>query len=117
MASAFNLKSALNNGVAYLEDVYGGAAIIMALTTTAIIGGLSFGAEVGDWELAKRPQLDAVDAAFSAAAGGRAPSRSTAFRIRRTSMRRYCKTPVNGEHHALKHDVWRIVFQENNHHL
>ena len=68
MMSAFNLKSALKNGVAYLEDVYGGAAIIMALMTPVIIGGLAFGAEVGGWELTKRQQQNAADTAAFAAA-------------------------------------------------
>ena len=65
--SRFNLKSALNNGAAYLEDVYGGAAIVMALMTPVIIGGLAFGAEVGGWELTKRQVQNAADmAAFAA---------------------------------------------------
>ena len=68
MMSAFNLKSALKNGVAYLEDVYGGAAIIMALMTPVIIGGLAFGAELGGWELTKRQQQNAADTAAFAAA-------------------------------------------------
>lgn len=66
--SAFNLKSALKNGAAYLEDVYGGAAIIMALMTPIIIGGLAFGAEVGGWELTKRQVQNAADTAAYAAA-------------------------------------------------
>ncbi|MEK7264504.1 MAG: pilus assembly protein TadG-related protein [Pseudomonadota bacterium] len=66
--SAFNLKSALKSGAAYLEDVYGGAAIIMALMTPVIIGGLAFGAEVGGWELTKRQLQNAADTAAFAAA-------------------------------------------------
>ena len=66
--SAFNLKSVLKNGVSYLEDVYGGAAIIMALMTPVIIGGLAFGAEVGGWELTKRQVQNAADTAAFAAA-------------------------------------------------
>lgn len=65
--TAFNLKSALKNGAAYLEDVYGGAAIIMALMTPIIIGGLAFGAEVGGWELTKRQVQNAADTAVYAA--------------------------------------------------
>lgn len=65
--SAFNLKSALKNGVAYLEDVYGGAAIIMALMTPVIIGGLAFGAEIGGWELTKRQVQNAADVSAYAA--------------------------------------------------
>ena len=68
MMSAFNLKSALRNGAAYLEDVYGGAAIIMALMTPVIIGGLAFGAEVGGWEMTKRQVQNAADTAAFAAA-------------------------------------------------
>lgn len=66
--SAYNLKSALKRGVSYLEDVYGGAAIIMALMTPIIIGGLAFGAEVGGWELTKRQVQNAADTAAYAAA-------------------------------------------------
>lgn len=64
---ALNLKSAWKNGVAYIENVHGGAAIIMALMTPVIIGGLAFGAEVGGWELTKRKIQNAADiAAFAA---------------------------------------------------
>lgn len=66
--TTFKLKSALKSGVSYLEDVYGGAAIIMALMTPIIIGGLAFGAEVGGWELTKRQVQNAADTAAYAAA-------------------------------------------------
>lgn len=65
--SALNLKSMLRTGGAYLENVYGGAAIVMALMTPIIIGGLAFGAEVGYWELTKRRTQNAADVAAFAA--------------------------------------------------
>ena len=67
MQSAFILKKHFKNGAAYLNDVYGGAAIIMALMTPVIIGGLAFGAEVGGWELTKRQIQNATDTAAYAA--------------------------------------------------
>ena len=67
MMSTVDLKSKLKSGAAFLEDVYGGAAIIMALMTPIIIGGLAFGAEVGGWEMTKRKLQNAADiAAFAA---------------------------------------------------
>ncbi|MGE0181636.1 MAG: pilus assembly protein TadG-related protein [Parvularculaceae bacterium] len=66
--SLLKLKTRFKNGAAYLEDVYGGAAIIMALMTPIIIGGLAFGAEVGGWEMTKRKLQNAADVAAFAAA-------------------------------------------------
>lgn len=66
--SRIKAVSALQNSAAYLEDVYGGAAIIMALMTPVIIGGLAFGAEVGGWELTRRQIQNAADTAAFAAA-------------------------------------------------
>ncbi|MCB2097181.1 MAG: hypothetical protein KDE05_06065 [Parvularculaceae bacterium] len=65
--SLIKLKTRFKNGAAYLEDVYGGAAIIMALMTPVIIGGLAFGAEVGGWELMKRRIQNAADISAYAA--------------------------------------------------
>ncbi len=65
--TAFNLKSKLKLGATFLEDRYGGAAIIMGLMTPIIIGGLAFGAEVGGWELTKRQVQNAADTAAYAA--------------------------------------------------
>lgn len=67
MTSAKSLKTLLKSGGAYLEDVYGGAAIIMALMTPIIIGGLAFGAELASWELTKREVQNAADVAAFAA--------------------------------------------------
>lgn len=67
MMSTVDLKSKLKSGAAFLEDVYGGAAIIMALMTPIIIGGLAFGAEVGGWEMTKRKLQNAADVAAYAA--------------------------------------------------
>lgn len=53
--------------LAYLEDRRGGAAIVMALLTPLLIGGLAFGAEVGFWELEKRKLQNAADTAAHAA--------------------------------------------------
>lgn len=64
---AFNLKSKLKLGGAFLEDRYGGAAIIMAFMTPIIVGGLAFGAEVGGWELTRRQVQNAADVAAFAA--------------------------------------------------
>ena len=61
------LKSRLKLGAAFASDVHGGAAIIMALMTPIIIGGLAFGAEVGGWELTKREVQNAADVAAYAA--------------------------------------------------
>lgn len=65
--TAFNLKSKLRLGAAFLKDRHGGAAIIMGLMTPIIIGGLAFGAEVSGWELAKRQTQNAADTAAFAA--------------------------------------------------
>lgn len=65
--SARKFKWLLKSGGAYLEDVYGGAAIIMALMTPIIIGGLAFGAELASWELTKRQVQNAADVAAFAA--------------------------------------------------
>ncbi len=62
-----SLISKLKNGAAFLEDRYGGAAIVMALMTPIIIGGLAYGAEVGGWELTKRQIQNAADTAAFAA--------------------------------------------------
>lgn len=51
----------------YLEDQRGAAAIVMAILTPVLIGGLAFGAEVGFWELEKRKLQNAVDTAAHAA--------------------------------------------------
>lgn len=65
--TAFNLKSKLRLGAAFLKDRHGGVAIIMGLMTPIIIGGLAFGAEVSGWELAKRQTQNAADTAAFAA--------------------------------------------------
>ncbi len=65
--AAFKIKSALKSGASYLNDVYGGAGIIMALMTPVIIGGLAFGAELGGWELTRRQVQNAADTGAFAA--------------------------------------------------
>lgn len=67
MISAKSFKKALNSAAAYIDAVYGGAAIIMALMTPVLIGGLAFGAEIGGWELTKRQVQNAADMAAYAA--------------------------------------------------
>lgn len=62
-----SLVSKLKSGAAFLEDRYGGAAIVMALMTPIIIGGLAYGAEVGGWQLTKRQVQNAADTAAFAA--------------------------------------------------
>jgi Flp pilus assembly protein TadG len=63
-----SLISRLKNGAAFLEDRYGGAAIVMAPMTPIIIGGLAYGAEVGGWQMTKRQIQNAADTAAFAAA-------------------------------------------------
>lgn len=62
-----SLKAKLKFGAAFVQDVYGGAAIIMAFMTPIIIGGLAFGAELGGWELTRRQVQNAADTAAFAA--------------------------------------------------
>lgn len=52
---------------AFIEDRGGAAAIVMALLTPVLIGGLAFGAELGYWELEKRKMQNAADTAAHAA--------------------------------------------------
>lgn len=54
-------------GRALLDDRSGAAAIVMALLTPVLIGGLAFGAELGFWELEKRKLQNAADTAAHAA--------------------------------------------------
>jgi Flp pilus assembly protein TadG len=64
----FDPLSTCNEGaVSFLEDKRGGAAIVMAILTPVLIGGLAFGAEVGYWELEKRKIQNAADTAAHAA--------------------------------------------------
>lgn len=51
----------------FLKDREGAAAIVMALLTPVLIGGLAFGAELGFWELEKRKLQNAADTAAHAA--------------------------------------------------
>jgi Flp pilus assembly protein TadG len=66
MAGVFR-RSLLKLGARFRDDLYGGAAIVMAVTTPIIIGGLAYGAEVGGWELTKRQVQNAADVAAYAA--------------------------------------------------
>lgn len=52
---------------AFAGDRRGAAAVVMALLTPVLIGGLAFGAEVGFWELQRRKLQNAVDTAAYAA--------------------------------------------------
>jgi Flp pilus assembly protein TadG len=64
------IKSFLSGGAAgraFSEDRSGAAAIVMALLTPVLIGGLAFGAELGFWELEKRKLQNAADTAAHAA--------------------------------------------------
>jgi Flp pilus assembly protein TadG len=51
----------------FIDDRRGAAAIVMAILTPVLIGGLAFGAEVGYWELEKRQLQNAVDTGAHAA--------------------------------------------------
>lgn len=62
-----SLKAKLKFGAAFVHDIYGGAAIVMAVMTPIIIGGLAFGAELGGWELTRRQVQNAADTAAFAA--------------------------------------------------
>lgn len=62
-----NFRKQLKLGAAFIEDRRGAAAIVMAVMTPIIIGGLAFGAEVSFWELTKRKVQNAADAAAYAA--------------------------------------------------
>lgn len=66
--TALKLKSLLKLGAKFRDDLYGGAAIVMAAMAPVIIGGLAYGAEVGGWELTKRQAQNAADVAVYAAA-------------------------------------------------
>lgn len=65
--ATLSFKSRLTLGARFRDENYGGAAIVMALMTPVIIGGLAFGAEVGGWELTKRQIQNAADTAAFAA--------------------------------------------------
>lgn len=52
---------------ALARDKRGAAAVVMALMTPVLIGGLAFGAELGFWELQRRKLQNAVDTAAYAA--------------------------------------------------
>ncbi len=62
-----SLKAKLKFGAAFVHDIYGGAAIVMAVMTPIIIGGLAFGAELGGWELTRRQVQNAADVGVFAA--------------------------------------------------
>ena len=62
-----SLKAKLKFGAAFVHDIYGGAAIVMAVMTPIIIGGLAFGAELGGWELTRRQLQNAADTSAFAA--------------------------------------------------
>jgi hypothetical protein len=64
---SFNFRKQLKLGAAFIEDRRGAAAIVMAVMTPIVIGGLAFGAEAGFWELTKRKVQNAADAAAFAA--------------------------------------------------
>lgn len=61
-------KQTPNTPREFLKDEAGAAAIVMALLTPILIGGLAFGAEIGFWELQKRKMQNAADTAAHAAA-------------------------------------------------
>lgn len=52
---------------AFAGDRRGAAAVVMALLTPVLIGGLAFGAELGFWELQRRKLQNAADTAAYAA--------------------------------------------------